>query len=341
MAINFDPLLARNLQRQNMFNDAAFKLGSFAGENVGNIKNFLSGDSEERAAKKFDRQQRRLARKEKRKARRKGLMDFVKNIPGNINKSMTDDKGIFQGGVEGRRFGRVKDVGDSAKMGYQSGMDSTALPNESMTEEEYWKTQESVEREPKKGLLGMLFPKGGQMYKDLAGGIAGMMPKPLPHKKPNIYKDGEIVNQGNTLGGGGGMTTGADMYNQPAAPIDDAAPLGAGPSQIQTNQAYLDQSSPAGLTGGQRKNWYDKNNWAYDDTINTGFPNMTEGFSDDSMLPPSMLPQQPSQSNMQSFKQMYPNAQMFSNDGETYEVDLGDGNGIQIFPVGAGPLYGE
>tara|TARA_Y100001973_G_C5204966_1_gene340794 strand:+ start:98 stop:859 length:762 start_codon:yes stop_codon:yes gene_type:complete len=109
--IDFSPLLARNLVRNQMVNEAGFDLGQLAGENWGKIEEGYDkakgfgggvidkvGDVKEGVFNKG-----------------KSLLDFITNIPSNINKKMIDDEGLFQGGMSDRRFGRLKDEMDIKK----------------------------------------------------------------------------------------------------------------------------------------------------------------------------------------------------------------------------------
>ena len=268
--------------------------------------------------------------------------------PENIKARMTDQEGLFQGGFDSgkprdRMFGRLRDAGEGiygigknvvggiAGMPgeFTKGLKSGWEGEDGISEEDYLMqasnintnldpnqtTMENTNLDPdqtsmqgtkeRKGLLDYLFPNQGQFYKNL-----------FPQEGRNAGQVSEMPEQ----------------YN-----ID---------SLMNQNMDFLNQPTPAGLTGSQRKAWYDQAGWAYDDTIDGNLKFEGGQYNPDEVIYDESLYntgtgniKNPTESQLGNFQQNYPNAQMLSQGPDTYEIDLGDGNGPQIFNWGEGPLY--
>ena len=282
--------------------------------------------------------------------------------PESIKGRMTDQEGLFQGGFDSgkprdRMFGRLRDAGEGiygigknvvggiAGMPgeFTKGLKSGWEGEDGVSEEDYLMqasnintnldpdqtTMENTNLDPdqtsmqgtkqKKGLLDYLFPNQGQFYKDRIDDLKNFVP----------FGGFGPVGEDFTVGG---PTEIPEEYGWQ--------------SLLNQNMDFLNQPTPEGLTGSQRKAWYDQAGWEYDDTIDGNLKFESGQYNPDEVIYDESLYntgtgniKNPTESQLSNFQQKYPDAIMLNQGPDTYEIDLRDGNGPQIFNFGEGPLY--
>ncbi len=116
MAIDFNPMLARSLAKEQMAMQGAYGLGQLLGSEATKGKvNELKGKVNELNLLGMAKEG--LSKVPKIKdismPQLEGIREKLMNImPGGLIQSMTDDKGLFRGGMNDRVFGRLRDETD-------------------------------------------------------------------------------------------------------------------------------------------------------------------------------------------------------------------------------------
>lgn len=116
MAIDFNPMLARNLAKEAMATQGMYGLGQTLGspEAISGLLKMFSKDKDLEATPEKEggalpeEPKPEESKPEDKKEPKKSFLDFLKQ-------SMTDDKGLFRGGMNDRAFGRLRDETDILK----------------------------------------------------------------------------------------------------------------------------------------------------------------------------------------------------------------------------------
>jgi len=135
MAIDFNPMLARSLAKEATATQGAYGLGQSLASPQGIdglLKMFNKGKTGAENAKEItseygNKLKQGIAKK------KDSFLDFVKNAPSNLKQNMIDDKGLFQGGMNPRLFGRARDEMDimssKIKGGFQPALPEPSRPD--------------------------------------------------------------------------------------------------------------------------------------------------------------------------------------------------------------------